>query len=596
MWRYYTRQDRREATSSIATLVLVGVVLAAAGLIGVQYLLRGLPSELTAWPAAVISGPWPLGAGAAALLVAGWTVTAVKVVWPSMAPTGMGFATRNELARELGEGTARKSAKVTRPDLDWRGRAAASTLDLSIPMHRSLATGQRCCLPLENATGVIAPQQSGKSLMDLLHKILAAPGGLLVTGTKLDLYWLTALARARGGVRPGRKSRPRPVHVLDLTGSAHYGLAVRWNPIDGCTDWSTATRRAESLMVSAGGGSSSMGNHAFFHQRATTVLACYLLAAGVAGVPLDRFVSWCQDDTDNEAVSILGEHPEFAPQRDTLSKAQQVVDETRSGIWETLRNGIRAFADRRVIAACTPDAQTPAFDVEAFIAGQGTVYVIGSESDAALQAGYVTAFVETVFETVKRLALQSERGRLAPPFTAVLDELTNICPLPKLPGTLSDSAGRGLLVHWAMQSLSQAQERWGNDAAQTLMDNTTAVTVFGGIKSESTLKWVATLAGERDVERVSRSQQSGLSIERGTRQTSLERRPVLEAGAVRMIPRLRAVLIMRHLPPVMVRMLPGWKRPDWKILQADRDTVRRTPPATPTQLIVEPPEQVLSNV
>lgn len=68
----------------------------------------------------------------------------------------------------------------------------------------------------------------------------------------------------------------------------------------------------------------------------------------------------------------------------------------------------------------------------------------------------------------------------------MLDEIASICPLPDLPNTLSDSAGRGVIVHYALQSPAQAQARWGK-AATTLFDNTTALTIFGGLKSEDTL-------------------------------------------------------------------------------------------------------------
>ena len=119
----------------------------------------------------------------------------------------------------------RKRAKVTRPDLSSKARNAAAAAQLGIPLHQAPVSRAQLWLPLENATGVIAPQQSGKTLMDLLHKVIAAPGGLITTSTKLDLFLLTARARERGG---------SDVHVLDLTGAAAWPRKVRWNPIRGC--------------------------------------------------------------------------------------------------------------------------------------------------------------------------------------------------------------------------------------------------------------------------------------------------------------------------------------------------------------------------
>lgn len=109
--------------------------------------------------------------------------------------------------------------------------------------------------------------------------------------------------------------------------------------------------------------------------------------------------------------------------------------------------------------------------------------MLGSDDDAAVQAPVVTAFVQELLDTARRLALAGSastgRERLAPPFTAVLDEVDSIFPLPDLPATVSDSAGRGVLIHYAWRSPAQAEVRWGN-AEDTLFDNTTALTVFGG--------------------------------------------------------------------------------------------------------------------
>ena len=241
-----------------------------------------------------------------------------------------------------------------------------------------------------------------------------------------------------------------------------------------------------------------MGNHAFFERRAVDVMTAYLLAAGISRATLPEFVGWCQNDLDTEAATVLRSYPEFAAVRRTLQQAQAVVDETRSGIWETLRDAIACLTDPEVADGALPRPDEPSFDPEAFVGTGGTIYVIGSEDDAATQAPLITAFVQEVLDCARRRAIsgshRSGYERLAPPFTAVLDEIASICPLPDLPNTLSDSAGRGVLIHYALQSPAQAQARWGK-AASTLFDNTTALTILGGLKTEETLKWASLLVG-----------------------------------------------------------------------------------------------------
>ena len=86
--------------------------------------------------------------------------------------------------------------------------------------------------------------------MDLLHKVIDAPGGLLVTSTKLDLFLLTARCRERCG---------SPVQVLDLTGAVNWDSRVRWNPIRGCTTVKAAKRRAEALLRATTGDATDRG-------------------------------------------------------------------------------------------------------------------------------------------------------------------------------------------------------------------------------------------------------------------------------------------------------------------------------------------------
>lgn len=54
-----------------------------------------------------------------------------------------------------------------------------------------------------------------------------------------------------------------------------------------------------------------------------------------------------------------------------------------------------------------------------------------------------------------------------------------------------------------------------------------------------------------------------------------ERVDVLEPAAVRQIPRGRALLIMRTMPPLIVHLKPAWKRSDWAALQSDASALRQ---------------------
>lgn len=83
-------------------------------------------------------------------------------------------------------------------------------------------------------------------------------------------------------------------------------------------------------------------------------MTAYLLAAGLSGATVDEFVGWCQNDLDTEATAILRRYPQYVAVRRTLQQAQAVVEETRSGIWETLRDAIACLTDPDVADSALP--------------------------------------------------------------------------------------------------------------------------------------------------------------------------------------------------------------------------------------------------
>ena len=72
----------------------------------------------------------------------------------------------------------------------------------------------------------------------------------------------------------------------------------------------------------------------------------------------------------------------------------------------------------------------------------------------------LTALVEQILTTAQDIALHYPNAAVEPPATAVLDELTDGTPVPRLPD-IADSAGRGVLIHWSAQSLTKLEDVYG---------------------------------------------------------------------------------------------------------------------------------------
>jgi type IV secretory pathway TraG/TraD family ATPase VirD4 len=439
-----------------------------------------------------------------------------------------GLATRSDVLRSLSTAAVRRSSRVTRPSLQGR----APTGELGVPLGRHGRSKVALWAPWSDCHGLIAPTQTGKTLRVLVHQVLSAPGFTIVTSTKPDLLRLTAAQRAALG---------HPIWVLDTNSDAHPWPAVRWSPVAGCRDLGVAERRADAL-IHASPGRSGSPTDAFFTAQARQVLTALLCAAAHHDAGIDCVLQWLADPSDREPITLLHRAglPIHARQ---LVAVQTMVPETRDGTLATIANALNCLTRPDILAAATPNADD-AFDVDLAIRSQSTVYVIGAATAVGTTAPLVTAFVE---ELLDRARVAGGGGRLDPPALAVLDEVANIAPLPHLPETISDSAGRGVVISYALQSLGQARARWGPDRAAVLIDNSTSLLILGGGKNKADLAALASLGGVFEARRES----YGRGDRHHQRTTSLQRQPVLDPADVRRLGPGRGLLIYRDLPPVL---------------------------------------------
>jgi type IV secretory pathway TraG/TraD family ATPase VirD4 len=126
----------------------------------------------------------------------------------------------------------------------------------------------------------------------------------------------------------------------------------------------------------------------------------------------------------------------------------------------------------------------------------------------------------------------------------------------------------------ALQSLAQAQRRWGDRGAGTLLDNMPAEILLGGLTDTAALKRYAVLVGEVELARASTSYDSPT----GRATTASEQwtdRPVMRADEARQLPDGHGLLIYRNLAAVMLRLTPWYQRPDGQALDAERARTER---------------------
>ena len=426
-----------------------------------------------------------------------------------------------------------------------------------------LGTSRRsdCYASVEDSMVILGPPRSGKGYNLVIPFILDAPGAVVTTSTRPDNLAATMTARAKRG----------PVAVFDPQGLARGVTgALRWSPIRGCESPQTAMLRANALCAGAGAGITDGG---FWIQQTNTVVRCLLQAAALDGRTAVDLYRWSLSaPAASQAVTVLAESPGAAPLWSQALDAVITADQRqRDSVWSIVSTVFGPLADPRVVTQLTP-ASGEEFHPAQFLRDCGTLYLLGTASGASATANFVSALIEDVVETARRLAGASVGARMDPPLALILDEAANY-PLPSLGALMSEGGGTGIATVAVLQSLAQARARWGHDSAQAIWDSAIAKVILGGSSNASDLRDIAQLIGERDVQEVSISHQSGggRNISESTRQ-----RGILDPSMIRSIKVGHGLLMLRAAAPIMLTLKPWTARADAAELRRDRAAVEET--------------------
>jgi type IV secretion system protein VirD4 len=465
-----------------------------------------------------------------------------------------GMATASQVRRAAGAKVLLKRSATLRRSLR-RPRPA------DVGYRLGSSRGVNCWASVEDSILLLGPPRSGKGLHEVIPMILDAPGAVVTTSTRTDNLAVTLRARAERG----------PVMIF-----APQGLAavpsdlplLRWSLTRGCEAPQTAMARAETLVADAR--HSGVENANFWRTQAVSATRSLLHAAALDGRPAADLFRWSHAaGASKEAVTILSSHPNASPGWDHAFDAITATDpRTRDSVWGMVANAFAPLADPAVLAAVTPEAGNE-FDPLAFLAMRGTVYLLGTaEGGARATATLVAALIEDLIDAARRLAARSPRQRLDPPLALLLDEAANY-PLPSLPSLMSEGGGSGITTMAVLQSLAQARDRWGTEAARAIWDSAIAKIILGGSSDADDLSDLSRLVGERAVTEWSETRH-GNRMDRSMSST-VRYRPILEPAQLRVLDFGTGLLLLRSAPPIMMTLTPWTDRPDAKTLTSDGD-------------------------
>lgn len=473
-------------------------------------------------------------------------------------------------------------------------RAATVRASLTRPQARHVGyqvgrcRGRGVWVSVEDSMLIVGPPRSGKGLHVVIPAVLDAPGAVVTTSTRPDNLTVTLTARAARG----------PVAVFDPQRLAPgVAAGLRWSPVRGCELPQTAMIRARGLAAGTGMARGVDGGD-FWQGQTESVLRALLHAAALDGRGAGDLYRWSLDPVAAaDAVAVLGRETSAAPGwDDALDQAARADPRTRDSIWLGVRQALSSLADPRVLDAVSP-RHGESFDPEAFLAERGTLYLLGTASGAGAAAALVSAFIEDMVETTRRLAAHSPGARLDPPLLLALDEIGNLAPLPSLPALMSEGGGTGITTLTVLQSLAQARDRWGEQAANTIWDAAIVKLVLGGGSNARDLADLSQLIGERDeaTDSVSRDANGARSTS-----TSIRRVPIMDTSRLRTLPFGVGVLLLRSAAPFVVDLQPWTGRRDGGQLAAERlhteHGLRRTvEPVTASSTGPPPPSATVHN-
>ena len=466
--------------------------------------------------------------------------------WGARIRRKSGVASTFDVAR-VGSGIAmRRKAATVRPSLTPDGRLARWWQLVALP---TCEVGLQLCqvglllvwISVEDVLVVFGGPRTGKTQY-LAGRIIDAPGAVLVTSTRTDLYEITAALRARRG----------PVYVFNATGLAGLPSTITFDPLTGCADPVTAAERAADMIGATTTGNGASGEREFWDAQARRVLAALLHAAALGGLSMREVHGWVSDPDAGQARigSLLRKSPEKAFEID-VAQFVGTNPRTRTSITSTIMPALGWLAHPAAAAAAQPG---PAgFDVAELLATRATVYLLGGEEAQA--APLVCALTGYIARQARQIAALQPGGRLDPALTLALDEAALISPVP-LQRWTADMGGRGVTIIAAFQSRAQLIARYGDADAAVILNNAAAILLFGGTRDRDDLQFWSTLAGERD--------EPVLSTDvHGSRATRTVRKvPVLAPAQLANLPAGRVVAFRRGMPPVIGRAEQAHRRRD----------------------------------
>jgi type IV secretory pathway TraG/TraD family ATPase VirD4 len=509
-----------------------------------------------AWPGVPTSLVVVTGAVLAAVLAAAviviWRIVAGRVTAPGDPVAALN---RDRSIRRLTRAPSAEQGIRLRPSLAGARPGSLAPAEIGLLLGRLQqpgGNGPDLYSSWEDTLLAFMGPRSGKTTSLGIPYVLSAPGPVVATSIRADLWAATAELRAAARSQ---------VWVFDPQHITAAGQRWWWNPLAGLVTVEAAHRLAGHFVLTV----DDSTKRDIWGPAAQELLASLLLAAA-ASLRTLRDVSRWLDDPGSPTPAELLDAAGYRALASALRGAQHGASETRDGIYQTARTAAKCLHDEEIMAWVTPPrpAGLPAFDPARFPVTRDVLYLITESRSAA--APLIAGLTDTAMRAGRRAA-ERAGGRLDPPMVLVLDEAANICRIADLPDLYSHLGGRGMIPVTILQTYEQGVTVWGEPGMAALWGSATKKLIGAGVDSPRLARDVAVLVGHHDVPVRSISVGDG----RASEQISLQRRLILEAADIRAIKRGTALLLATGTRPALIGLRPWHASPDAARITAARD-------------------------
>ncbi|MFI9155679.1 type IV secretory system conjugative DNA transfer family protein [Streptomyces sp. NPDC053367] len=437
--------------------------------------------------------------------------------------------------RELAPKRAARTATRLRASLKGTDPKKVAPCDRGVLLGDHLPSGVELRGSDEDTYVAIMAPRAGKSTSLAIPVAEQAPGALLMTSNKADVYAATLASRSLVG----------RTWVLDTQGVAQVERQMWWDMIAQAETLEGAERLASHFVNQI----TSEQADPFWSQSAGDLLVGLFRAAYHDGGTVRDVMRWLADPKEKAPLRILYQHePVLAEQVDS---SISIAEETQSGIYQNARTAVSALRDEKVLAWVTPDEHHPRFDPEDFALSTDTLYLLSKKGGPA--SAVVAALADAVF-TAAAEAGERHGGRLPEPMRAVLDEAANICRIKDLPDLYSHLGSRGITPFVILQSYRQGVAAWGEVGMDSMWSAATKKIIGVGLDDARFAQDVSTLTGAHYVERGSYSKgKDGYS-----HSYSEQREQVLDPAEIRAMRKGTALLLSTGMPVAQIALRPWY--------------------------------------